>query len=248
MKQLFPVLRLAAIYGQCGRRKKRHAVALIVIQQARCGCQKGGFKFPGMLLTRQSLLVDQPHMYCLLLCVPLGMLPDKDPLLHHKILHLSLHDLALLGSSWGVPPEHKQLAPAASSDLIVSRIPCWVLSGTSRSYSAMPTAGHEFLALAWVLEQSSRAIAHTLRQIPNPSAAAVVVPDIEGLPSERMYEMFALAVEFAYHGHVELADADVLDLWAVAASLQVICPARFLLWLVKVSQKSLEMHQQQQTS
>ncbi|KAK9841727.1 hypothetical protein WJX74_010945 [Apatococcus lobatus] len=81
--------------------------------------------------------------------------------------------------------------------------------------------GHEFLALAWVLEQSSRAIAHTLRQIPNPSAAAVVVPDIEGLPSERMYEMFALAVEFAYHGHVELADADVLDLWAVAASLQM---------------------------
>ena len=92
-------------------------------------------------------------------------------------------------------------------------------------YSQTPhfalTAGHEFLALAWVLEQSSRAIAHTLRQIPNPSAAAVVVPDIEGVPSERMYEMFALAVEFAYHGHVELADADVLDLWAVAASLQV---------------------------
>ncbi|KAK9861335.1 hypothetical protein WJX84_008151 [Apatococcus fuscideae] len=81
--------------------------------------------------------------------------------------------------------------------------------------------GHEFLALAWVLEQSSRAIAHTLRQIPDPSAAAVVVPDIEGVAPERMYEMFALAVEFAYHGHVELGDDDVLDLWAVAASLQM---------------------------
>ena len=67
------------------------------------------------------------------------------------------------------------------------------------------------MALAWVLEQSSRAIAHTLRQIPDPSAAAVVVPDIEGVAPERMYEMFALAVEFAYHGHVELGDDDVLD-------------------------------------
>lgn len=55
----------------------------------------------------------------------------------------------------------------------------------------MCTAGREFYALAWVLAQASKAIAQTLAQIPDTSTAAVVIPDVPGLPSARMYEVRA---------------------------------------------------------
>lgn len=40
-----------------------------------------------------------------------------------------------------------------------------------------------------MLAQSSRAIAQTLAQIPDTSNAAVVIPDVPGLPQARMYEV-----------------------------------------------------------
>ena len=50
-------------------------------------------------------------------------------------------------------------------------------------------AGKEFYALAWVMAGASRAIAQTLQQIPDTSMAAVVIPDVPGLPLSRMYEV-----------------------------------------------------------
>lgn len=50
-------------------------------------------------------------------------------------------------------------------------------------------AGREFYALAWVMAGASRAIAQTLQQIPDTSTAAVVIPDVPGLPLSRMYEV-----------------------------------------------------------
>ena len=50
-------------------------------------------------------------------------------------------------------------------------------------------AGKEFYALAWVMAGASRAIAQTLQQIPDTSTAAVVIPDVPGLPPSRMYEV-----------------------------------------------------------
>ena len=50
-------------------------------------------------------------------------------------------------------------------------------------------AGKEFYALAWVMAGASRAIAQTLQQIPDTSTAAVVIPDVPGLPPGRMYEV-----------------------------------------------------------
>jgi len=82
-------------------------------------------------------------------------------------------------------------------------------------------AGREFHALAWVVSRASRAIARTLAQIADPTAAAVVVPDVPGLGAERMREVFALALDCAYSGGLEVPAEDALDLWALAASLQM---------------------------
>ena len=54
---------------------------------------------------------------------------------------------------------------------------------------ALSLAGKEFYALAWVLAQSSRAIAQTLAQIPDTSTAAIFIPDVPGLSPSRMYEV-----------------------------------------------------------
>ncbi|BDA50773.1 hypothetical protein COCOBI_16-4510 [Coccomyxa sp. Obi] len=81
--------------------------------------------------------------------------------------------------------------------------------------------GREFYALAWVLAQSSRAIAQTLAQIPDTSTAAIFIPDVPGLAPSRMYEVFSLAAECAYTGSHDVALEDCLDLWALATSLQM---------------------------
>jgi hypothetical protein len=53
--------------------------------------------------------------------------------------------------------------------------------------SLLVNAGHEFVALGWLLEQASPAIARTLKAIPDASAAAVVIPDIPGIPPQQLY-------------------------------------------------------------
>ncbi|KAK9823285.1 hypothetical protein WJX72_001617 [[Myrmecia] bisecta] len=112
---------------------------------------------------------------------------------------------------------------AEARSAAAAAVPAHMQPGDSQSYDTVMfhVGGREFYALAWVLEQSSQAIANTLRNIDDPANAAVVIPDVEGISPQRMYEMFALAVEFAYTGHTELSPQDVLDLWAVAASLQM---------------------------
>ncbi|KAK9917444.1 hypothetical protein WJX75_004438 [Coccomyxa subellipsoidea] len=114
----------------------------------------------------------------------------------------------------GVSPKSQQDARATESDGIAT---------PSGNFETMTfhVGGKEFYALAWVLAQSSRAIAQTLAQIPDTSAAAVVIPDVPGLTSARMYEVFSLAAECAYTGNHDVALEDCLDLWALAASLQM---------------------------
>lgn len=77
------------------------------------------------------------------------------------------------------------------------------------------------MALGWVLEQASPAIARTLAAIPDASTAAVVIPDVEGVPPDRLYRLFGLAVEFANSGNLPMEAKDALDLWTIAAVLQV---------------------------
>ncbi len=77
------------------------------------------------------------------------------------------------------------------------------------------------MALGWVLEQASPAIARTLAAIPDASAAAVVIPDVEGVPPDRLYKLFGLAVEYANSGNLPINATDALDLWTIAAVLQV---------------------------
>ena len=48
-------------------------------------------------------------------------------------------------------------------------------------------AGHEFVALGWVLEQASPAIARTLRAISDASSAAVVIPEVPGIAPAQLY-------------------------------------------------------------
>ena len=71
-----------------------------------------------------------------------------------------------------------------------------------------------------MVARASRAIARTLAQIPDPATAAVVVPEVPGMSTERMQEVFALALDCAYSGALEIPREDALDLWALAASLQ----------------------------
>jgi hypothetical protein len=89
------------------------------------------------------------------------------------------------------------------------------------SHAAQHVAGREFYCLAWVLARASRAIARTLAAIPDPASAAVVIPDVPGLQPNRMYEVFALAAECAAVGTRDVQPEDCLDLWALAASLQM---------------------------
>lgn len=43
------------------------------------------------------------------------------------------------------------------------------------------------MALGWLLEKASPAIARTLRAIPDASSAAVVIPEVPGIPSDHLY-------------------------------------------------------------
>ena len=71
------------------------------------------------------------------------------------------------------------------------------------------------------MERASPAIARTLAAIPDAATAAVVIPEVAGLAPDRLYKLFGLAVEFAGSGDLAMDTADALDLWAVAAVLQV---------------------------
>lgn len=82
-------------------------------------------------------------------------------------------------------------------------------------------AGHEIVALQWVLEQASPAIARTLAAIPDSSAAAVAIPDAEGIPPDKMIRLFGYAVKFANSGNLPMEDTEALNLWTLAAMLQV---------------------------
>lgn len=77
------------------------------------------------------------------------------------------------------------------------------------------------MALQWVLEQASPAIARTLAAIPDASAAAVAIPDADGIPPDKMIRLFSYAVEFANTGNLPMEDSDALNLWTLAAMLQV---------------------------
>ena len=97
--------------------------------------------------------------------------------------------------------------------------------GICSTYSIEPNqakccVGHEFVALGWILEQASPAIARTLSAIPDVSTAAVVIPDVPGIPPERLYRLFGVAVEFASSSSTAVEETDALDLWAIAAVLQ----------------------------
>ena len=85
--------------------------------------------------------------------------------------------------------------------------------------------GREIVAPAGMMEQASPAIARTLAAIPDhqASAAAVVIPAIASIPPERMYRLFGMAVEFAESSQLRIDDSDALDLWTLAAVVQVLC-------------------------
>lgn len=80
--------------------------------------------------------------------------------------------------------------------------------------------GREFYALGWVMEQASGLLGRLIRQAGDPKAP-VAVPTVEGLGDDRAYELFSLAVEYSYTGYAAISPDEALDLWAVAASLEM---------------------------
>lgn len=81
--------------------------------------------------------------------------------------------------------------------------------------------GREFYALGWVLEQASARLARLLAHVDDARAAPLGVPAVPGMPPGRQYEMFTLATEYAYTGWVDVAPSAALDLWALAACLEM---------------------------
>ena len=80
------------------------------------------------------------------------------------------------------------------------------------------------MAPAGLMEQASPAIARTLAAIPDhqASSAAVVIPAIASIPPDRLHRLFGMAVEFAESNQLRIDDSDALDLWTVAAVVQVL--------------------------
>jgi len=116
----------------------------------------------------------------------------------------------------GSPEDHRLVSPQSPQ----------TPNGNSASDSSFGSitfhvAGHEFVALGWLLEKASPAIARTLRAIPDASSAAVVIPEVPGIPSDHLYRLFGVAVEFASSGSLVLDAREALDLWAIAAVLQM---------------------------
>lgn len=77
------------------------------------------------------------------------------------------------------------------------------------------------MAPGWLMEQVSPAIARTLAAIPDASTTAVMIPDIRGISPDRHAKLFRMAVDFARAHKLHMTNADALDLWAIAALLQV---------------------------
>ena len=95
----------------------------------------------------------------------------------------------------------------------------------------------EFYALGWVLEQASAKLRRLFKQADEAREHAasgnhaggdggsgpstVRVPSVEGLSDDRMYELFTLAVEYSYTGYAAIAPDNALDMWSVAACLEM---------------------------
>lgn len=87
--------------------------------------------------------------------------------------------------------------------------------------------GREYYALSWLLEASSPVIANrimaaALAAAPGTTFSSVHVPSVPGLDAGRQYALFGMAVEWLYTGgNVEPPQEALVDLWAMAAVLQV---------------------------
>lgn len=114
------------------------------------------------------------------------------------------------------PPEVSQAAVSSPSTPPEPKV-----NGGSYASVTFHVAGHEYVALGWALQKASPAIARTLAAIPDASTAAVVIPDVPGIAPDRLYRLFGAAVDFATSGNLAIDDSDALDLWAIAAVLQV---------------------------
>lgn len=87
--------------------------------------------------------------------------------------------------------------------------------------------GRECYALSWLLEASSPVIANaimaaSLAADPGTRFQSVPVPPVPGLDPARQHALFGMAVEWLYTGgSVEPPAEALIDLWAMAAVLQV---------------------------
>lgn len=98
--------------------------------------------------------------------------------------------------------------------------------------------GRECYALSWLLEASSpvianRILAAALAADPGTRFQSVTVPPVPGLDPGRQHALFGMAVEWLYTGgSVEPPAEALIDLWAMAAVLQVKCSETCLRRLV----------------
>lgn len=87
--------------------------------------------------------------------------------------------------------------------------------------------GRECYALSWLLETASSVIANrimaaSLAADPGTRFQSVTVPPVPGLEPARQHALFGMAVEWLYSGgSVEPPAEALIDLWAMAAVLQV---------------------------
>eukprot|EP01024_Parvocaulis_polyphysoides_P008708 TRINITY_DN12603_c0_g3_i1.p1 TRINITY_DN12603_c0_g3~~TRINITY_DN12603_c0_g3_i1.p1 ORF type:complete len:838 (+),score=146.71 TRINITY_DN12603_c0_g3_i1:127-2514(+) len=83
--------------------------------------------------------------------------------------------------------------------------------------------GRECYAMGWIMEQQSPYFYKQLSGMKNVQGERVMVPRVPGISEEKMYEMFQLALEFAYTKNLEQIDEkDVLALWAVSRELEML--------------------------
>lgn len=149
---------------------------------------------------------------------------DKDEDADNEVSSLLSDLLAYL------PEQHNDMSIPSQSGVSAARSPPKQPGGAgfspadvnARRYDSITflVGGREFYALGWVLEQASARLKRLLTHMDD-CKAPLPVPAVEGLSKERMYEMFSLAVEFAYTGWLEVAPTAALDLWALAACLEM---------------------------
>eukprot|EP01025_Chloroclados_australasicus_P033363 TRINITY_DN34018_c0_g1_i1.p1 TRINITY_DN34018_c0_g1~~TRINITY_DN34018_c0_g1_i1.p1 ORF type:complete len:748 (+),score=42.29 TRINITY_DN34018_c0_g1_i1:104-2347(+) len=82
--------------------------------------------------------------------------------------------------------------------------------------------GKELYALGWVMEQHSLFIHKHLSTLKDIKGERIVIPGISGIPDSYLYDLFQLAVEFAYTGTIaQLKEEDVIPLWVLSRKLQM---------------------------